>query len=90
MRAIDRMRRLEAMTLGVAANYVVDYTYDNKGRVSQEIVTGDINKTTTYTYDDATDNIITETTVENGITITKTYEYDEASGNIVKVTVVKS
>jgi hypothetical protein len=82
------MKRLETMTLGISANYVVDYIYDVKGRVQQEVVTGDIAKTTTFAYDDTTDNITTETTVENGVTTTKTYAYSD--GNISKVTVVRS
>jgi hypothetical protein len=88
MRALDRMKRLEAMTLGIAANYVVDYTYDVKGRIYQEVVSGDISRTTTFSYDDATDNITTEVTVENGVTVTKTYEYTD--GNVTKITVAKS
>jgi YD repeat-containing protein len=86
MRALRRLRAVEVLTGITEGTYDIDYVYDAQGRVEQEVVSGAINRTTTYTYD-ADDSISTEVTQENGRTITKAYTYDPVTKNITKVQV---
>ena len=73
-----------ALALTPGSNYSIKYTYDDAGRVTAEVVTGSVERTTHYTYDED-DNIVTEVSVTEGMTITKTYSYTD--GNITDVTV---
>ena len=90
MKTLNRMKQIETLALAKVASYVIDYHYDAKGRIDLETITGGIARTTSYEYDDATDNIVKETVVENGVTLVKDYEYDVVTNNIAKVTVTNS
>jgi len=89
MRALDRIRRIEIGTLTKQADYDVEYFYDAKGRVEQEVVTGSMARSTAYGYDEETDNIITETVTEGGVVMIKTYQYDATTGDIKKILIRK-
>jgi YD repeat-containing protein len=72
-------------------NFNVAYAYNADGKVQTETYTGDISKTTTYTYYDSSSEfngkVKTETVVQNGKTIAKTYSYETGTGRIVGVAV---
>ncbi|URZ18515.1 hypothetical protein [Clostridium felsineum] len=88
MRIVDRLKELELLTGNKECNYEVSYVYDDKQRISEEKITGDIVKDTIFTYD-SQDNISTEVVTLNGKTLTKNYVYDQATNNLtsVKITV---
>ena len=83
MRALFKLREIQRLTLATTGSYDVDYVYDQNGRIQQELVTGTITRTSTFTYDE-NDNVSTETIVEGGVTTLKTYTYNEA-GDITKI-----
>ncbi|WP_284322504.1 hypothetical protein [Dyella acidisoli] len=69
---------------GTSAATTTQYVYDNLERLSQTIVnpgTGQLNLTTTYTYD-ANDNLITQTDANGNVT---RYVYDEASEQVFTI-----
>lgn len=90
MRVLDKLNDVQSMSLYKDGNYSVAYEYDANGRISKQIVTGDITATTTYEYD-AEDNISKEIYDDNTKVITKAYSYDAVTSNItnVEVTSVK-
>jgi hypothetical protein len=87
MRIVHRLRSLEVLTGMAEGVYDINYDYDAQGRIATETITGDISRTTTFSYD-ADDNIQTEVIEENGKVITKTYSYDPVTKNVAKVSVV--
>lgn len=84
MRVLEKLNDVQNMLLSKDGNYEVVYEYDTNGRISKQIVTGDIVATTTYEYD-IDDNISKEIYDDNIKVITKTYTYDEVTSNIINV-----
>lgn len=70
-------------------NYETTYIYNTDGQIQQEIINGDFNKTTTYTYYSTESvhagKIETETIIEGIRSVTRTYQYDNVSGKITTV-----
>lgn len=86
MKSFKTFRTMKALSLDIPGDYNIEYSYDAKGRVQSEIVTGCISKTTTYSYD-SNDNISSEAIEIDNHIITKSYGYDSVTGNITSVTV---
>ena len=89
MRILQRIRDIQNMTLNKDGNYTVTYGYDAKGRIVTETVTGDIERITTFSYDE-NDNVSKEVYEDGVIVITKEYSYEPETGNITTITVTST
>lgn len=83
MRALDRIRSVEALLGANGKPCNIAYEYDEKERIIKQTTTGGINSVTVYEYD-LEDNIIKETYTERNNKTIKTYEYN-LKGQIVSV-----
>jgi hypothetical protein len=64
-------------------SYELELVYNSGGYIEQEIYTGDINKTITYTYGDRW-NMMEKSVEEDGFITKATYQYDDED-NLIRV-----
>lgn len=86
MRALGRIRNIEAITGVSTGAYEIAYEYDEKERITKQVSTGSIDSETSYEYDEE-DNIIKETNIDGDKKTTKVYGYNELA-QVVSVTVI--
>lgn len=75
----------------VEENYDIAYTYTTEGDIKKETITGDINRTTFFTYfttGEFVGNVEKEVIVEELKTITKTYSYETGTSRLLNISVV--
>lgn len=83
MRALKRIRNIEAVAGSTIGAYNITYEYDEKERITKQTFTGCIVGETSYEYDQD-DNISKEIQIDGNLRITKTYGYND-KGQIISV-----
>lgn len=83
------IKKLEEKILKYSAGSIlnpscsIECVYDEDGKLTQEIYTGDVNKTVSYSYD-SNNNIIKKTVVQDDVIKSASYIYDE-DNNIIQI-----